>query len=1032
MGPKNGEGEKERLAMKKSKNVNNDTVFNDPHVNSTSKDVFNGLNCIYTNTDSLPNKLADLEARIQGADEMIDIIAITEVYPKNCRYLPGKAELNITGYDLYLSDHTGSKRGVALYINQTLKWEEVKVDNTFEESIWVKIKLKGMDQLLLGCIYRSPNSSDDNTRKLNQMLLHVSSIKEFTHLLIMGDFNLPKLDWMNWTSKGDKSGEEFMENTRDCYLYQHVTKYTRARANSEPSTLDLIFTNEEDMIESICHESPLGHSDHCVLKFKFKCYQDRSQEQTQRWNYYKGDYVNMQKELDIDWDNLFEGLKPNQMIDLFLSKYNEARQKHIPIINSKAGVKAKKHNYLPLDDKTVAKIKKKHRCWQRYIESRDENKYKEYTRTRNQVKKMVRKAKRNMEMDIAKNVKENPKKFWQYANSKRKTKTGISELKYQKEDGSEGITEGDKQKAEVLANFFSSVFTQEPDGDIPNIENVEISHPFQDKEISEEEVLKIMKDLKPNKSAGPDELHPKSLLEMKETLSKPLALIFNSSLKTGQVPEMWKLGNIVAIFKKGDKSEPGNYRPVSLTSVVCKLMEKLVRNQIVGHMTKNSLFSNRQFGFITGRSTTLQLLKVLDEWTEILDEGGTIDAIYMDFMKAFDKVPHRRLVRKMERYGLSGKIIEWVRDFLNQRKQRVSVNGNSSTDHNVTSGIPQGSVLGPILFVIYINDMPDCVDATAYLFADDTKVYKDIKRPHDRICLQTDLNSLQTWSDTWLLKFHPNKCKAISISNKKNTEDINQKYHLYDNDGNQVKLDQSDGEKDIGVLVDENINFSKHIQQQINKANSIMGLIRRTYTFLDERSFKYLFQALVRPHLEYAAAVWSPYKIADIESIENVQRRATKLIPSLKSLEYPQRLRKLKMPTLKYRRLRGDMIETFKILKGIYDKEVTDKMLALDTNVRTRGNSLKLKKRFSRLNIRKFSFTNRIVDPWNSLPEHIIQAKTVKSFEIALDNHWEKQEVKFDHTKDLELQQRPGSCVQSGTEMMTTEMDTGALEGLRP
>lgn len=202
------------------------------------------------------------------------------------------------------------------------------------------------------------------------------------------------------------------------------------------------------------------------------------------------------------------------------------------------------------------------------------------------------------------------------------------------------------------------------------------------------------------------------------------------------------------------------------------------------------------------------------------------------------------------------------------------------------------SVLGPILFVIYINDMPNCVDAAAYIFADDTKVYKEIKKTNDRTSLQSDLDSLQTWSDTWLLKFHPNKCKAMSISNRKTSDNINDHYHLYDNSGNQVNLEQSEGEKDIGVMVDDSINFSKHIQQQINKANSIMGLIRRTYTYLDERSFKYLFQALVRPHVEYAAAVWSPYKICDIESIENVQRRATKLVPSLKSLEYPDRLKK--------------------------------------------------------------------------------------------------------------------------------------------
>ena len=202
-------------------------------------------------------------------------------------------------------------------------------------------------------------------------------------------------------------------------------------------------------------------------------------------------------------------------------------------------------------------------------------------------------------------------------------------------------------------------------------------------------------------------------------------------------------------------------------------------------------------------------------------------------------------------------------------------------NHKVTSGIPQGSVLEPILFVIYINDMPECVNSTTYLFADDTKIFREIKSPKDEEKLQNDLDELQKW----LLKFHPNKCTLVlRVSNRKMDEKEAKNYHLYDNEGKEVKLEQSDGEKDIGVLVDETISFSTHIQNQINKTNSIMGLIRRTYTYLDEQSFKYLFQVLVRPHLEYAAAVWCPYKSGEIEQIENVQRRAMKQIPSLKNM----------------------------------------------------------------------------------------------------------------------------------------------------
>jgi hypothetical protein len=189
-------------------------------------------------------------------------------------------------------------------------------------------------------------------------------------------------------------------------------------------------------------------------------------------------------------------------------------------------------------------------------------------------------------------------------------------------------------------------------------------------------------------------------------------------------------------IQKGDKAEPGNYRPVSLTSVICKTMDKLVRKIIVKHMSANKLFNNKQFGFISGRSTTLQLLKVMDEWTKILDKGGKIDSVYMDFMKASDKVPHRRLLHKMHRYKISEKVIKWVESFLSNRIQKVIVNGTESKCNHITSGIPQGSDLGPILFVIYFNDMPEMVESSTYLLADDTKSFREIERKMMRKCFK--------------------------------------------------------------------------------------------------------------------------------------------------------------------------------------------------------------------------------------------------------------------------------------------------------
>lgn len=464
----------------------------------------------------------------------------------------------------------------------------------------------------------------------------------------------------------------------------------------------------------------------------------------------------------------------------------------------------------------------------------------------------------------------------------------------------------------------------------------------------------------------------------------------------GKVPDDWKYANITALFKKGDKKYAGNYRPVSLTSVVCKTLESIVRENIVEHMKSNKLFSSKQFGFISGRSTVLQLIRVIDTWTEILDEGGCIDVAYCDFMKAFDKVCHRRLVHKLKQYNIGPLYSKWIESFLDSRKQKVIVNGVSSDPKDVSSGIPQGSVLGPILFVLYINDLPDVIKhgSIPYLFADDTKIFHSIKCLQDCKDLQEDIKAMQAWSEKWLLCFHPDKCKCMRIGNS-DVDKFN--YKLKENDKG---MEFTNAEKDIGVVIDSKLTFKNHINEKVNKANSIMGVIRRTFEFLDIKTFKILYTALVRPHIEYANQIWNPYLKKHIDILENVQRRATRSIPGLSNLTYEERLRKIGLPTLTYRRIRGDMIETYKILTEKYDPEVS-KFIRLREDSYTRGHQYKIFKCRPRLNVRKYSFCLRVVDLWNGLPSNVVEAKTVCVFERRLDKLWKNQPVYYNYREAI-------------------------------
>ncbi|KAK3101483.1 hypothetical protein FSP39_003928 [Pinctada imbricata] len=502
-------------------------------------------------------------------------------------------------------------------------------------------------------------------------------------------------------------------------------------------------------------------------------------------------------------------------------------------------------------------------------------------------------------------------------------------------------------------------------------------------EIQETDVYKIFSQIKETKSQGPDNLHPKYIKETAQELTKAAVHIFRKSIEEGKLPQDWKIANITPIHKKGAKHNVSNYRPISLTSIMCKSLEKIIRDQIMSYMESNNLFTEHQHGFRSGHSCVTQLIEVIDNWTEELDKHNSVDTIYLDFQKAFDKVPHRRLLHKLKSYGICGSLYNWLEDFLNNRKQRVVLNDTHSDWGDVTSGIPQGSVLGPILFLIYINDLPDVVHNIAKLFADDTKLYSVVNNSNQQFTLQEDINKLTDWSNEWLLKFNIDKCKHLHLGRQTN--------YTYTMAGKEIT--KINNEKDLGIIIDNELKFQTHICTQVKKANQILGLIKRSFSYLDEEMFLTLYKSLVRPHLEYGSNIWSVIYKKEAISIENVQRRATKLLTNLKDLSYCDRLKHLGLPTLEYRRLRSDMVETYKIMNNL-DHVNKEKIFPLNTNI-TRGHNKRIYKKYSRTNVRKFSFTQRVVETWNSLPANVVEAKSVNIFKNKLNAHWKGFYQKF-------------------------------------
>ena len=831
--------------------------------------------CLYTNADTLMNKRLELEAQVAEMNPYI--IAITEVNPKNTRFTIDRSELQMEGYELF-ENLERQGRGICVYIHHSLKPRRSDINDTteFAECIWLNISLDGNSTLLLGCIYRSGRSDDHNNNKLMELIRKIQE-QAASHVLMIGDFNFPNLTWMDDALdpiNQAATDAQFLESTKDAFLFQHVHEPTRHRQGQTSNTLDLIFSNEAGMVSDVEVRDPLGKSDHCIITFQFHCNTTHITNTTEKYQYgNKGDYHQLrQMMMTEDWETRLAPLDAEAGWLFFTERLQLAQEACIPKKKAYLGTKPRRYRPLWMDNATLAKVKKKYHAWKRYIATKNGQDYLAFTRARNQARRATRQAAKSMEKNIAKDIKTSPKNFWKYVSMKTKTRIGIADL----ETGVNGnMTTSEAEKAEVLSKFFGEVFTREDLANVPYVTREGHITVTSTVKITED-VFETLSALKPNKSPGPDGIHPKVLRELADVIATPLNIIYNKSLSTGKIPESWKKANITPIYKKGNRHLPSNYRPISLTPVASKVMETLIRNALVAHMKENGLFANQQNGFMAGRSCTTQLLSTLDQWTRALDEDYCLDAIFLDFQKAFDTVPHHRLIRKLHGYGIDGALLEWIKSFLADRQQCVVVNGQKSAWTPVLSGVPQGSVLGPILFVIYINDLPEESTSDIQLFADDTKVYRTIRTPEDCLQLQRDLDNLQAWATRWQMKFHPQKCKVMRIG--RGHPDFT--YEMV-SDGNIVPLTETHTEKDLGVWVDDSLHFRHQVQQATTKANQLLGIIRRTFNHLNSEILLFLYRGLVRPSLEYCVAAWAPHFQGDIDALERIQRRARRVWNSL-------------------------------------------------------------------------------------------------------------------------------------------------------
>ena len=496
-------------------------------------------------------------------------------------------------------------------------------------------------------------------------------------------------------------------------------------------------------------------------------------------------------------------------------------------------------------------------------------------------------------------------KFYRYANSRLGSKTNVGPLRLP--DGS--LTIDPVSKASLLSEHFGSTFTLD-DGLRPNPGLRLPGASLTSVSFSQQSVYRILRKLKANSAGGPDCIPPVFLTQLCAQLSAPIAFLYQLFFDFAFIPAVWLEANITPIFKKGDSALPSNYRPISLTCTLCKVMESVIKQQVICYLLQHGFISKEQHAFLARHSTVTNLLESVHDWALSFHYKIPQDVIYFDFARAFDSVIHSKLLIKLQSFGIDGPLLSWICAFLSSRVQRVTAEGVSSEWVKVISGVPQGSVLGPVLFLMYIDDVtliyPGLV--TYKLFADDLKIYSSVDSAQSSVDLHTTLLRLEEWCRTWQLVINVSKTSVVHLG-------YNNPRASYSFNGAPIVCVTS--VRDLGVDIDSGLTFDSHINKMLAKAYSRVGSLFRGFSTRNVNVLRQAYITYIRPLLEYASNVWCPYLLKHINAIEKVQRNFSKRIPALRKLSYQERLALLDLETLEYRRLKADLALYYKIMHNL-------------------------------------------------------------------------------------------------------------------
>ena len=854
-------------------------------------------------------KVAMLYERAKESNSFI--VALTE---SHLRSEIQDAEIAMPGFQLFRADRTEGirKGGVVVYLKtEYARGAQVLSSGSNGVVEWVSMYLEPQNTLFI-CLYRPPTCGvakfQEVVQQLNRDIEGLGT--PAPNILVCGDFNFPAIRWdREVVSAGAAYISEGAHILIDFAAEHSLEQYVKAPTRMA-NILDLFFANNEEMVVDLdIHETTI--SDHKLITAEIVLplvNAPRSRERNQglsSLNFYHSsidwDQINTRLAA-IDWRSEFEGRDVEHMYDTICVNISNICSDLVPKRRNP------RRKVIPRDRRILMrrrnKLNKKYQRTsnpriRRNITIRIEN-------IEGELKASLKRERINEEKRAVSSIRRNRKYFYAYARKKSKFRYPVGPLKVN------GELIGDPERmSNVLAQQYKSVFST------PRSESPEVTHereaenpdPLVDIELTEEDLVRSAGRLSTSSAAGPDGIAALLLKKCITALRVPLTILWKESLGQNVIPPQMKMGTITPIFKGGARSEPQNYRPVTLTSHIIKLFERVIAEKIMKYMEDKGLFNSRQHGFRKNRSCLSQLLQHYQKLLDILEDKNVADVIYLDFSKAFDKVDHYILLQKLERIGIKGRLLQWIKNFLTNRTQVVAVDGFLSQIEGVTSGVPQGTVLGPLLFLVHIGDIDSTLQfASASSFADDTRIMMRVRSREDCDRLQQDLEAVYQWARTNNMTFNENKFEHIRYGSGDCIENYTGP------DGANIRI--CNQVKDLGVIISDDAKFEDQINAVVKTARQRVGWIMRVFETRERTAMLTLYRSLVLPLIEYCCQLWSPRGVELIRKIEAVQRNFTYRIRDMQELNYWQRLEQLDLYSLERRRDRYFVIYVWKIING--------------------------------------------------------------------------------------------------------------------